>query len=135
MFTDKFSFETELNVSAVLNNDGYPKFGILVNGESEMVKFYVDMTPNMTATHVGVVRQPAGGGDDWANARSVEVAGMAFTGSDTVKLKLVRDGRAYSFYVNDVLVLSDEAGFLTENGAVGIFSFNTQLTASNYTMQ
>ncbi len=134
VFTDKVTFETEINVSQVLNDDAWPKFGLGVIGESDMVKFFVDMSPGMTATHVGVVYQPTGGSDDWANSKSVEVAGMAFTGSDTIKLKLVRDGQSYQFYVNDVLVLSDDAGFQAENGAVGIFSFNTVLTASNYTV-
>ena len=134
LITDKFVFETQVNVSSVLNNDAWPKFGLLVNGASEMVKFYVDMTPSMTATQVGVVYQPTGSGDDWAGAKAVEVAGMSFTGSDTIKLKLIRDGRGYYFYVNDVLILRDNAGFKAETGAVGMFSFNTELTASNYSV-
>ena len=129
---DQFCLETEINVQAVLNNDGYPKFGLLVNGASEMVKFFVDMKPDLTATHVGVVYQPTGGGDDWAGAKSVAVEGMSFAANDTIKLKLIRNGQGYCFYVNDVLVLSDEAGFKNENGAVGIFSFNAVMTASNY---
>ncbi len=132
IFTDKFSFETRVSVDAVLNNDAYPKFGIMVNGSSEMVKFFVDMTPAMTATHVGVVYQSTGGGDDWANSRSCQVSGMSFTGGDTVKLKLVRDGKAYYFYVNDSLVLYSENGFKDAYGAVGIFSFNAALTAGDY---
>lgn len=134
VFTDKFCFETELNVSAVLNNDAYPKFGIMVNGSSEMVKFFVDMTPAMTAIHVGVVFQPTGGGDDWAGSVSRAVSGMSFTGADTVKLKVVRDGSAYYFYVDDALVLYDEDGLNNENGAVGIFSFNAVMTSSHYTV-
>ncbi len=134
VFTDKFCFETEFNVTDILNNDAYPKFGVMVNGTSEMVKFFVDMTSAMTATHVGVVYQPTGGGDDWAESRSCQVPGMSFTGSDTVKLKLVRDGSAYYFYVNNALALYDEDGFKNENGAVGIFSFNTVMTSSNYTV-
>ena len=134
VFTDKFCFETEFNVTDILNNDVYPKFGVMVNGTSEMVKFFVDMTSAMTATHVGVVYQPTGGGDDWAGSRSCQVPGMSFTGSDTVKLKLVRDGSAYYFYVNNALALYDEDGFKNENGAVGIFSFNTVMTSSNYTV-
>ena len=134
LITDQFVFETEVNVSGVLNNDAWPKFGLGVIGATEMVKFYVDMTPSMTATQVGVVYQPTGSGDDWVNAKSVEVPGMSFTGSDTIKLKLIRDGQAYYFYVNDVLVLFDEAGFQAENGAVGIFSFNTEFTASQYSV-
>ena len=134
VYTDKFCFETQINVESVLNEDGYPKFGIMVNGASEMVKFFVDMTPAMTATHVGVVYQPTDGSDDWANSISCEVPDMAFTGSDTVKLKLVRNGRAYYFYVNDALVLQDDFGFQAERGAVGIFSFNTVLTADQYSV-
>ena len=134
IYTDKFCFETEINVKNVLNGDKWPKFGLMVNGQSEMVKFFVDMTPAMTATHVGVVYQPTGGGDNWADSRSCAVSGMSFTGSDTVKLKLIRDGRAYYFYVNDVMVLCDEDGFKNENGAVGIFSFNTVLTGCNYSV-
>ena len=103
VFTDQFCFETEINVSQVLNNDNWPKFGLLVNGTTEMVKFFVDMNPSMTATQVGVVYQPTGSGDDWAGAKAVDVPGMSFTGSDTIKLKLIRDGRGYYFYVNDVL--------------------------------
>ena len=135
VYTNKFCFETEINVAEVLNDDAYPKFGIMVNGASEMVKFFVDMTPAMTATHVGVVYQPTGGGDDWANSRSYEVPGMVFTGSDTIKLKLTRDGSAYYFYVNDALVAFDELGFKAERGAVGIFSFNAKLTAKEYSVQ
>lgn len=134
LHTDKFCFETQIHVTDVLNNDGYPKFGIMVNGSSEMVKFFVDMTPAMTATHVGVVYQPTGGGDDWNHAVSCQVPGMSFTGADRVKLKLVRDGRAYYFYVNDSLVLYNEEGFTAEKGAVGIFSFNAAMTASDYSV-
>lgn len=134
VFTDRFSFETQVNVSAVLNGDGYPKFGVMTKDSTEMVKFFVDMTPQMKATHVGVVYQPTGGADDWAGSRSCPVSGMSFTGSDTVKLKLVRDGSAYYFFVNDSLVLYDEAGFTQEKSAVGIFSFNTALTASRYSI-
>ena len=134
VFTDKFCFETEINVSQVLNNDNWPKFGLLVNGESEMVKFFVDMNPQLAATHVGVVYQPTGSGDDWGGSRSVEVPGMSFTGGDTIKLKLIRNGSAYAFYVNGKLVLSNAEGFHDAKGAVGIFSFNSVLTASNYSV-
>ena len=135
VFTDKFCFETEINVENVLNDDNWPKFGIMVNGASEMVKFFVDMTPALTATHVGVVYQPTGGGDDWGGSVSCEVPGMSLSGSDTVKLKLIRDGSAYYFYVNDALVLHNEQGFHDERGAVGIFSFNTVLTAKAYSLE
>lgn len=134
VFTDQFCFETEINVSQVLNNDNWPKFGLLVNGTTEMVKFFVDMNPQLAATHVGVVYQPTGGGDDWGGSVSAEVPGMSFSGSDTVKLKLIRDGSAYYFFVNGQLALYNAEGFHDAKGVVGIFSFNSVLTATNYSV-
>ena len=131
-YTNKFYFEAEVNVREVLNNDGYPKFGLMFNGKSEMVKYFVDMNPQMEASHVGVVHQKTGQGDDWGNSISTAVSGMKFKGSDKVKLALVRDGRDYYFYVNDALVLSRKNMLYNENGAVGIFSFNAVMTVSNY---
>ena len=131
-YTNKFYFEAEINVREVLNNDPYPKFGLMFNGRTEMVKYFVDMNPQMEASHVGVVHQKTGQGDDWGNSINTAVPGMKFKGSDKVKLALVRDGRDYYFYVNDVLVLSRKNMLYNENGAVGIFSFNAVMTASNY---
>lgn len=131
-YTNKFYFEAEVNVSLVLNNNPYPKFGLMFNGQTEMVKYFVDMNPQMEASHVGVVHQKTGGNDDWGNAINTAVPDMKFKGSDKVKLALVRDGRDYYFYVNDELVLSRKNMLYNENGAVGIFSFDTVMTVSNY---
>lgn len=131
-FTDKAYFETRVNVSKVLNNDPYPKFGIIFNGKTESLKFFVDMNAEMNASAVGVVHQPTDGDDDWANVNTANVADMKFTGNDTVKLAVARDGKAYYFYVNDELVLVEDYGFTDEKTAVGIFSFNAVLTASDY---
>lgn len=131
-YTKKAYFETEINVKEVLANDGYPKFGLMLQGKSEKVSFFVDMTPSKTANTVGVVRQKTGEDYDWANSRSVNVGDLSFTGTDTVKLAIVRDGRDYYFYVNNTLVLFEKDGLYNENGTIGIFSFNTVLTASNY---
>ena len=133
-YSDRLYFETEINVKQVLNNDSWPKFGIILNGKSESLKFYVDMTAEMTATTVGVVHQPTNGDDDWANAISANVDDMRFTNEDKIKLAVHRDGNAYYFYVNDQLVLSQENAFIDEKSAVGIFAFNTVLTASDYKM-
>ena len=41
--TQNFSFEATVQVNSVIENEGYPKLGMLVNGETEMVKFYLDL--------------------------------------------------------------------------------------------
>ena len=131
-FTDKFYYETEVNVSQVLNNDAWPKFGLMLHGKTENVKFYVDMTPEMTASQVGVVHQATGMGDDWANNVSKQVDNMKFTGDDKVKLAVARDGKDFYFYVNDELVIWQKDALQDEKGAVGMFSFNTVFEAMNY---
>lgn len=131
-YTDTLCFEAEFNVTDVLNNDSWPKFGLLLSGASEMVKFYVDMTPQMTAASVGIVHQKTGEGDDWTNAVSANVSNMSFTGNDKIKLAIVRDGTNCYFYVNDELVLWERDGLYDEETTAGIFSFNTVLTASDY---
>ena len=133
VYSDQLYFETEFNVSQVLNNDAWPKFGIILNGKTESLKFFVDMTAEMTATNVGVVRQPRDGADDWANVVSANVDNMRFTNGDKVRLAVIRDGGTYYFYVNDVLVITRENAFADDKSAVGIFAFNTVLTASGYT--
>ena len=90
------------------------------------------MNPQMEASHVGVVHQKTGQGDDWGNSISKAVSGMKFKGNDKVKLAVVRDGRDYYFYVNGALVLSRKNALYNEDGAVGIFSFNSVMTVSNY---
>ena len=61
-------FEATFKVKEIFNEDKYPKFGIMLNGATEMIKFYVDLKPDYTCETVGVVHQPTGGEDDWANA-------------------------------------------------------------------
>ena len=134
-FDNKLYMEAEFNVSQILNNDAWPKFGLMLNGATEMVSFYVDMTTNLTSQTVGIVRCPAGQAYDWGNAVQTVVSDMAFTGENTVKLAVVRDGRNVYFYVNDVLAMKQIGMLAAENTAAGIFSFNTQMTVSNYILK
>ena len=134
-FSDKLYVEAEFNVSQVLNNDAWPKFGLMLNGKTEMVSFYVDMTTNLTSQTVGIVHYPAGQAYDWGNAVQAAVSDMAFTGENTVKLAVVRDGSNVYFYVNDVLVMKQIGVLAAENTAAGIFAFNTQMTVSNYSLK
>lgn len=134
-FADKLYVEAEFQVSQILNNDAWPKFGLMLNGETEMVSFYVDMTTNLTSQAVGIVHCPTGGSYDWGNSVQTAVSGMAFTGENKVKLAVVRDGSDVYFYVNNVLVMKKIGVLATENTVAGIFTFNTQLTVSNYILK
>ena len=131
VYTDKLVFETTFKVKEIFNEDAFPKFGIVLNGTTEMVKFFVDMKPDMTCEGVGVVHQPTGGEDDWANAYSKGIDKIDLS-KDEITLKVVRDGQDYYFYVNGVMVLCEKGAICNENTAVGIFSFNTGLDAHGY---
>ncbi|MBQ3419024.1 MAG: InlB B-repeat-containing protein [Erysipelotrichaceae bacterium] len=131
-YTDKLYFEAQFNVSEVLNNDAWPKFGLLLDGQSEMLKLFVDMTPSLTANNVGLVHQLTGKGDDWANAINKAVNNMKFTGDDNIKLSIIKNGKDVYAYVNDELVIFEENCSLNNLETVGAFSFNTRVTLSNY---
>ena len=131
VYADRLVFETTFDVKEIFNDDAYPKFGIMLNGTTEMVKFFVDLRPDMTCESVGVVHQPTGGEDDWANAysKSIEKLNLA---DQEITLKVVRDGQDYYFYVNNVMVLCEKGALCNEKTAVGVFSFNTGLEAFGY---
>lgn len=129
-YGNKFYFETEINVEKSHDGEDHPKFGILLHGRNERMNFFVDMSKDtLISNTVGVVRNY-----DWNNVSTANVNGMNFTGNNKVKLAVIRDGANYFFYVNDNLVLWDIDGLTSESSAVGIFSFKTVLTASNYTI-
>jgi len=131
--TQNVSFETTVRVNSILANEGYPKFGMLVNGETEMVKFYLDMNPQLQVWQVGAVHQNTGKSDDWAYAAVTTLPETLDMGTDTVTLKLVRDGVNYYFYVNGTMVLTG-SDLTDETGAVGFFSFGTELTLTDYSL-
>ncbi|MBQ8802765.1 MAG: hypothetical protein IJZ53_03925 [Tyzzerella sp.] len=131
VYTEQLMFEATFKVKEIFNEDEYPKFGIMINGTTEMVKFYVDLKTDLTCESVGVVHQPTGGEDDWTNAYSKSISKLNLA-EDDVTLKLVRDGENYYFYVNDVLVLCEKGALNDEKTAVGVFSFNTAMDVSDY---
>ena len=98
-----------MHVNEIYNNDGYPKFGILVQDDNTRETFYVDMTPNKTATKVGVMTATMGEQtwiDNWGGAKTETVEGMNFSGKGeyvTLGLKKV-DGSLY-LYVNGKFAL------------------------------
>lgn len=131
--TQNFSFETTVKVNSVIENENYPKLGMLVNGQTEMVKFYLDMNPQLQVPQVGAVHQNTGKDDDWAYTSVTTLSEALDLSTNTVMLKLVRDGVNYYFYVNGAMVLAGN-DLTDENGAVGFFSFGTELTLTDYTV-
>ena len=126
-------YEADFNIVAV-HNDPYPKFGLFAQIEEKTMFFYVDMKPALTASSVGVVYVRKGAWD-WNNARSTKVSNMAFSGEDSVKLAIMRDGTDIIFLVNGAFALMVPECELADNPSVfGAFAFNTEMTVSNTTL-
>ena len=127
---EQIYYQADFNIAAVHNDDSYPKFGMFAQTLHTSMYFYVDMTPDLTATHVGVV-YVRNGAWDWSNARSVKVSDMAFTGEDKLTLAIQRYGADFIFLVNGKFALMVPASELgSEASAFGAFSFNTELSVS-----
>ena len=129
--TNQLYYQASFNTVNVHNGDAYPKFGLFAQIADKSMYFYVDMKPDMTATHVGVV-YVRNGAWDWGNSRSIKVENMVFTGDNSLELAVMRDGADFIFLVNGkfaLMVPSSELG--TTPSAFGAFSFNTELTVKN----
>ena len=127
----QFYLKTKVEVTDILDSEKYPKFGIMINDGTEMVKFYLDMNTKKLIPAVGTVHQVSGGEDNWANQDYFNLDETLDLSKKKVTLALLRNGKTYYFYVNDELVatgsdLSDNAS------AAGIFSFGTSVKLSDY---
>ena len=137
VLAEKLYFETKINVRSALNDDEYPKFGLFLETADGRIAFYAAMTPQMTATTVGRVYFD-GTSYLWSGESLALTNGMAFTGEDKVTFALVRDGSGVYFYVNGTLAMYEENSPLLGQGklsAVGVFSFNTVLDMSDYSVK
>ena len=120
-------FETKVHVNQVYNNDGYPKFGILVQDGAVQELFFVDMKSDKTSSTVGVVHDY-----NWGASVSKSVNGMKFSGEgEYVTLGLLKQGGTFAFYVNGEQVLTYNSSF-TGKTTVGVFGFNTGMTLKEY---
>ena len=132
LYQTNYYFETKIHVNEVFNNDGYPKFGLFAESGTVRENFYVDMTPDKTATVVGRMTSSLGENgwaDNWNEINTATVENMNFAGAgEYVTLGLSKEGGLFKFYVNGVNVgehvLYHESS-LTGDATVGVFGFNT----------
>lgn len=135
VYSNKLYAEVKINAEKVLNNDGYPKFGfVLENGEGR-IAFYVAADAGLNAGAVGRVYFD-GENYVWANESLVSVSNMKFSGEDYITLAVVRDNENVYLYVNGVLVMYELNCQLLQNAesALSVFSFNTVLNLKEYSV-
>ena len=116
--------------------DPYPKFGLVLRNAATTLFFYIDGGGAYTAQNVGWVLYRDGGWT-WATPgysaeQQVDVGG--YTNGETVNLSIKREGAVIRCYVDGVEIFVIETELIGANDptAVGILSFNTGVTVSNY---
>lgn len=142
--TTKFYAEAKIATTSIssLNNDNFPKLGLVIRNKRACTFFYVDGSSNYTANTVGYVQSAENVPGQWQWDGSVEKQCEISYRNETldlsgefVKLAILRDGNEFYMFVNDELVftVSDLISLGAEDDAnVGLLCFNTQLVAKDY---
>ena len=137
MYQTNYYFETKIHVNEVFNNDGYPKFGLFAESGTVRENFYVDMTPNRTATEVGRMTSSLGENgwiDNWNknDIDTVTVENMNFAGAgEYVTLGLSKENGTFLFSVNGTVVLTYQSTLIGDT-TMGVFGFNTGMEIKEY---
>lgn len=138
-----YYLKTELTVqtttSPFLNNDNFPKFGVVNKSENALQAFYIDAR-NGTGTNFGTVRaiQTTDGGTNWMWDNNASTSMEGHWGNaylDKYRSKKLEtiyyEGDLY-FILNGVLVKTVKNFAPASDGAVpGLMCFNTKATFAN----
>lgn len=134
-----FYYETEITFNAVYNNDSYPKAGIGIECNSDILFFFID------AENFGVDKKVAvtpargtlfgqndfawdwhGGSDEWSYEFKSD-----YTNGNYIKLGVLKVGGLFRFFVEDKYVFSVWAPNMDDTLFLGLFAFNTGYNAKN----
>ena len=130
----------DITVKEVYNNDGYPKFGIVLRNGVSTFFFYVDASGGLTTQRVGYVVGSGSGefnGDHWAKSVEKDYELGSYTNGNKVNLSVKRDGTAIKCYVNGELVfdVENQEGLAeTEPCTYGFLTFNLHVVISDYSI-
>lgn len=130
-----YYFETTLTQNSFLNNDSYPKFGIVNKSEENLLFYYIDAA-NRTGTNFGKVLAWQGtnngtnwGWDDTASSSIASHWGSSYiSGYKGVKMSVIYlDGTVYMLL--DGKLAMTYKNFSVEDGAIpGLITFNTAMS-------
>ena len=127
----KLFYTAKFNVSEVLNDEGYPKFGLFMQTRTTSVFLYIDMKTDLTSSKAGFV-YVRNGAWDWNNSRTYKLEDVSFDGEDTVEISVMRNGATFMMLVDGCFVLCEYESELGDNAsAFGAFGFNTKMTVSH----
>lgn len=120
-------FSLSFSAKRVFNNDAYPKFGLVLIGNENVLFFYVDGSQGLSKQTIGYVKGRQNSNWIWANSVERD-ASISYSGNNYVEMSVVKNGNQIVLGVNadDVFTVNN---FFEENEKVtqGALSFNTNL--------
>ncbi|MBR1581884.1 MAG: family 43 glycosylhydrolase [Bacilli bacterium] len=105
VYSTSFVVSTNITINQVYQNDSYPKFGLISYTDSQTL-FYCIEAPGLTNNKPTMAFTGGLGTGDW-NWNEIgsytynSVSTGSYTGNDSVKLTMVRQGPNFYFFVND----------------------------------
>ncbi|MDR2202322.1 MAG: bacterial Ig-like domain-containing protein [Clostridiales bacterium] len=129
----KYYFEVSVTAQSVLNNDNYPKFGIMA-AENDVNRYcyFVDPLKALTQKQICVVDRNSANVDwTWGTNDAArftrDVPSISYTGGGKVKMAVARDGADFYFFIDGKLVkkASGVRGFgAADPSEFGLYTMN-----------
>ncbi len=130
-----FATSLDLNISAVLNDDAFPKAGIALTSENKTVFFFIDVNATLDNQWGNYVVRAAG--EDWAwgdiGARQYLFLGDApYNGDNYKTLEIVRVGTSI-YLISGGRIVQYVEGIFAEDEAtqVSVMGFNMNMKVQN----
>ena len=139
--TDVYYVNVDIQIGDVLNNDGYPKFGVVSKSLDSLLGYYFDYAGESISSigRIGAKTTEFSGTEWQWETNSSHTFGInscvSLNREKTVNLELIRYEGQLVMLVNGRMVMSDVDVKGLENGSIpGLFFFNTEaeITVNHY---
>lgn len=136
--SSRYYFESDLTVNGVLNNDKFPKFGLIAaNSNDNIVSYLIDTNSNLSGKWLLEVDRSAPNGD-WAwKPGFAEIKNLNYTNGNYIKLGVLRDGNDFYYFVNGEFVYkfsNYKAISAGDETRLGLLTMNADVTFANYSV-
>ena len=127
----KSSFSLEAEITALkVNNDDWPKMGLVIKSGEEMIFFFVDMYANLTGKKVGYVYHRNninewGSSFDWSTAQTSDDLDINYANGNYVKMSISYNSGQLTLSIDGQQIFSLNNVFDGEPAFCGLLSFNT----------
>ena len=136
-FGDNFTVSAKFNASQAVNNDANPKFGFVIDDGVNKFLYYIGSNNKLFTKKVGyVTNTPSSnkGVFNWSSGVEKDL-NVYFTENDFASLSLTKSGNIVTLKVSGQTIFTQTLSVCTGDVSVGIFSFNTIITVTDYNLE